>query len=365
MPAPTVIIDLEKIEHNARFLTELCAGQGIEIVGVSKSVWGSVEISTAILNGGVSGLAESRLENIRKLRAAGFAVPLWLLRLPALSEVEPVVQLADISLNSELAVIGALSETALVQGKKHKIILMVDLGDLREGILPEDLFFFVEKILECPGVELVGLGTNLSCYGGVIPTEENLGRLVSYARQIEKRYHLRLRYISGGNSSSLPLLMAKKMPEGINHLRLGESILLGRETIGHSALDGVYQDAFFLEAEIIEKKRKASIPTGEIGEDAFGDIPVFEEKGEIERAIVGIGRADIDIAGIVPVDPGIFVLGASSDHLLLDITAARKFETGDVLRFSLNYSSLLRVMLSPSVTKKWQKSGEVDSYSQC
>ncbi len=339
-------ISLGKITHNARQLNELCEQRGIEISGVTKGVWGDPIVAGAIIDGGIKMLAESRLENISRLRTAGIDCPLWLLRIPALSEVKQVVALADLSLNSELSVIAALSEAALSCNKKHAIILMVDLGDLREGILPEDLFDSVARILEFQGVQLMGLGTNLSCYGGVIPTATNLGQLVTYAEQVEARFAMKLRYISGGNSSSLPLLLAGDMPSRINHLRLGESILFGRETVKRNALDGTYQDAFLFEAEIIERKKKGSVPLGKIGEDAFGTIPRFQDRGERVRAIVNLGRADTEIAGIVPVAPGVEILGASSDHLILDVTTASETQcaVGEKLCFSMNYAALLRAM---------------------
>lgn len=352
MASPSITISLQKITHNAAKLCRLCAEHGVGITGVSKGVWGNPDIAQAMLDGGVESIAESRLGNISRLRAAGINCPLWLLRLPALSEVDQVVTSVDLSLNSELSVISALSDAALQQEKKHAIILMVDLGDLREGILPEELLSTVKKILSFSGVELMGLGTNLSCYGGVVPTAENLGRLVLCAEKVEAQFGFELQYLSGGNSSSLPLLLAGKMPARINHLRLGESILLGRETITRSAFEGTCQDAFLLEAEIIEKKKKGSVPMGKIGEDAFGNTPVFIEKGEMMRVIVNLGRGDVNIDGIQPIEPNVQILGASSDHLLLDVTTAETtLAVGDRLQFSMNYSALLAAMHSASVTQ--------------
>jgi len=159
--------------------------------------------------------------------------------------------------------------------------------------------------------------------------------------------------VSGGNSSALPLIAAGGMPERIDHLRIGEAILLGRETVRHSAWPGTHQDAFRLHAEVIELKEKPSAPLGEASQDAFGRSPTFTDRGERRRALVNVGREDVDPQGLTPSAPGLEVLGASSDYLLLDVTEARsEVAVGDVLRFSMSYGSLLAAMDSQYVEKK-------------
>ncbi len=351
--AAQLSVSLDKIVHNTRQLCAAADRYGVAISGVSKGTWGCPDVAAAMLAGGVSGIAESRLENIARLREGGITCPLWLLRIPALSEADDVVAMADISLNSEPAVIAALSAAAVRQGKRHGIVLMVELGDLREGVLPGDLSAVITAMDNAPGVELVGLGTNLSCFGGVIPTPYNLGRLCAYAQQVAEQSGCSLRYISGGNSSSLPLLLKGELPAAINHLRLGESILLGRETVHGTALDGLYQDCFILTVELIEIKRKPSLPAGEIGLDSFGNVPVFTDRGERMRAIANIGRADMDITGLVPLEKEIAVIGGSSDHLLLDITdIEEKYKVGDSVRFAIGYSALLQAMRPGSCIHK-------------
>ncbi len=343
--AAELTVSCDKITHNSRQLCAAAARYGVAVSGVSKGAWGEPDVAAAMLAGGAESIAESRLENIARLRQGGITCPLWLLRIPALSEADDVVAMADISLNSEPAVIRALSAAAARRKKRHKIVLMVELGDLREGVLPRDLSAVITTVYNSPGVELVGLGTNLGCFGGVMPTPDNLGRLCACARQVAEEFGLSLHYISGGNSSSLPLLLKGELPAAINHLRLGEAILLGRETAYGTALDGLWQDCFILAAELVEIKRKPSLPAGEIGRDSFGNVPVFVDKGERIRAIAAIGRGDVDIAGLVPLEEGVDIIGGSSDHLLLDLTdIPEKYRVGDRVRFSMNYSALLRAM---------------------
>jgi predicted amino acid racemase len=352
MSGPYVTIDLKKIEHNARVITYLCGRYGIEVTGVTKVTCGLPEVAQAMRRGGVVSIGESRMQNIHRLIANGVDACHMLLRTPPLSEVDDVVAAADISLNSELSVISALSKAACRQSRVHAIIIMVDLGDLREGVWPDDLILLVREVLGLPGIRLVGLGTNLSCYGGVMPSEDNMQQLAGYACEIERTFDWRLRYISGGNSSSLPLIAAGNMPKRINHVRIGEGILLGRETVHRTAWPDTFQDAFCLHAEVIEEKEKPSVPIGQTSEDAFGETHLFVDKGLMDRAIVNIGREDVDVNGIRPLDPRLSIVGASSDHLILDVTSAKgRIRVGDDIAFSLNYSALLAAMTSPYVAK--------------
>jgi predicted amino acid racemase len=354
MDPPRVSIELDKIEHNARAIAGMCRERGIAVTGVTKGTCGSPEVARAMLRGGVASIGDSRIANLRRLRGAGVGAPLVLLRIPPLSAVEDVVELADLSLNSELAVLRGLSAAARERGRIHEVIVMVDLGDLREGVWPDDLLPFVREVLALPGVHLAGLGANLTCYGGVVPTEHNMGRLARLADEVEAAFGVRLRCVSGGNSSALPLIARGGMPARIDHVRIGEAILLGRETLHRRPWPGTYQDAFLLRAEVIERKEKPSVPIGPRGEDAFGGTPHFADAGERERALVNVGREDVDVAGLVPVDPGVRVLGASSDYLILDVTdAAAPVRVGDEIGFHLGYGALLAAMTSGYVQKRF------------
>jgi predicted amino acid racemase len=235
------------------------------------------------------------------------------------------------------------------------VIVMVDLGDLREGIWPDDLLPFVRELLELPGVRLIGLGSNLTCYGGVLPTEHNMDRLARYAEEVEATFGLRLECISGGNSSALPLIASGRMPQRINHVRIGEAILLGRETAHGQPWPDTFQDAFGLRAEVIELKEKPSVPIGERGQNAFGRRRSFEERGEIHRALVNVGREDVDIDGLVPMDSRLSILGGSSDYLILDVSRARdEIRVGGEILFGLNYAALLAAMDSQYVEKRFR-----------
>lgn len=352
MMTPYITIDLQKIEHNARTIVGLCKEHGIEVSGVTKVTCGHSEVANAMLRGGVSSIADSRLQNIQRLKDAGSDANYLLLRIPALSEVHKVVELVDVSLNSELIVIEGLSKSAQRLNKIHEVVLMVDLGDLREGAWQDDLVSLVLETIILPGVRIKGIGTNLACFGGVVPSEQNMNRLVELANEIEQTFMLKLEWISGINSSGLDLIAAGHMPKQINHARIGEAILLGCETTQRRPWPGTSQDAFVLHAEILELKKKPSVPVGQCSEDAFGQRPEFEDRGMIVRALLNVGREDVDVEGIKPLDARYNILGASSGYLALDVTqAAKSLRVGDELVFSLNYSALLTAMSSEYVNK--------------
>lgn len=350
---PYLTIDYQKIVRNTRAVVDSCAHYGIDITGVAKVSCGNARLASAMLRGDVQAIGDSRLGNIDRMRAKGIEAAFMLLRSPTLSQVDAVVRTAAVSLNSEISIVKALGASALKRGRIHDIILMIDLGDLREGLWADELIPVVRAVKGIPGVRLVGLGTNLGCYGGVVPTVTNMSLLADCAQAVETVIGRSLRYVSGGNSSSLPLVRSGVMPSKINHLRVGESILLGRDIVDARPIPGCSQDAFKLFAEVIEVKRKPSVPVGRISRDAFGQRPVFADLGPMQRAILDLGRADIDIDGLVPECRQIKILGASSDHLIVDVTRApRLIRPGDTLAFNLNYAGLLRCMLSHDVEKK-------------
>ncbi|MBU5438153.1 alanine/ornithine racemase family PLP-dependent enzyme [Tissierella sp. MSJ-40] len=351
MSYPRMTIDLNIIRNNVKTVVSLCNKHDIKVAGVTKVFCGNPKIAQAYVDGGVSYLADSRIENLIRLK--DFQIPKIMLRLPMKSEVEKVVEYADISLNSEIETIISLSEKAVEKGKVHKIILMVDLGDLREGYYSdESLFQSIEKILELKGVRLAGIGTNLTCYGGVIPNKEILNRLSSLAEDIEEKYKIRLEIVSGGNSSSIHLLTKDEGIEVINNLRLGESLILGREAAYGKQILGTDAGGFKLQAEIIELKEKPSVPTGEIGKDAFGNTPTFVDRGVRKRILCAVGKQDIDFDNIHPIDEGIIILGGSSDHLILDGSDSNiDYKVGDIVEFKMTYVSILRAMTSEFIEK--------------
>ena len=344
-------IDLSRIEQNGRILRRQYAEKGIRVTAITKGVCGAPPVALALYRSGIRSFGDARLANLRRMRQAGIQAEYVLVRPPRLSEAEHVVDLADVSLNTELTVVSRLSEWALRKGVTHRVILMLELGDRREGILAADLDTAVEATLPLAGVSLAGIGTNLACLNGVIPSAEKMQRLSAEAARIEKEYGIALPVISGGNSANHDWLANTQDVGRINNLRIGEALLLGREAVRRRPIDGLSNDAFCLVGEVIEVKTKPSRPSGRTGLDAMGRQPVFQDQGSMRRAIVALGAQDIDPSGVRP-RGDLDIVGACSDQLVLHDRAAA-LHVGSEVRFDLTYSALLRVMTSPYVHKAY------------
>ena len=349
MPAPRLLIDLDKIRHNARTLVERLGGRGIAVTGVTKATLGSARIAAALLEAGVSRLGDSRIENIEAMQLARVPAPMTLIRSPMPSQAERVVRHADVSCNTEIEVIRKLSFEAQKAERTHGVILMVELGDLREGIMPNDLMGYVREILNLPHIAFEGIGTNLACRSGVAPDGANMAVLSELAESIEARFGLTVETVSGGNSANLEWALSGAEIGRINDLRLGEAILLGCETLYRQPIDGLHTDAIILCAEVIEAKRKPSMPLGTIAQNALGEVPPATDRGSVMQAILAIGQQDVDPSGLQAPD-GVDVMGASSDHLVLE-SEGFDLPVGAEVSFQLNYGALVRAMTSPFVTK--------------
>jgi predicted amino acid racemase len=348
---PRLEIRLDRIADNARELVERLRARNIDVCGVTKATLGSPEIARVLIAAGVTSLGDSRIENIENLRRAGITAPMMLIRGPMMSQCDRVIAHADISLNTDLDVMTALSRSAEQQGRDHGIVLMVELGDLREGIMSVDLPGIARRVLELPRLELRGIGTNLACQSGVAPDATNMGQLSSLAHDLERTLGVSLDIISGGNSANLGWALDATNEIGrIDQLRLGESILLGRDPLDRSPIEGLHTDAFTLVGEVIESTTKPARPWGTIAETAFGPaVDRAGTSGRIRQIIVAIGEQDTDPSGLIA-PSGFRILGASSDHLILDAAAAGT-HAGDELRFDLGYGALLRAMTSPFVAR--------------
>ena len=334
---PLLEIDLDKLKANLAALIERCQSLSVEVAGVVKGFSALPEAAGVYTECGVRSLASSRLSQLRALRGAGVACERVLIRIPMLSELPEVAEVADMSLQSELETLRALNAVCAKRGTRHRVILMADLGDLREGFWNEEdaLDAALEIEHELKNLRLAGVGVNLSCYGSVTPTKRNMQALVSLAADIEREIGRPLDYVSGGASTSAYMAMNGTMPYRINLLRLGDIGLRG-ETDNFSP-DFLHKDVLTIKAEVIECRDKPSFPVGELSVNAFGEVGHYEDRGIRRRALVAMGRVDYgNCFDLVPRMEGVEVIGASSDHTILDVEAVKdKVHVGDVLEFGI------------------------------
>ena len=337
-----MIANAAKISANAAAVVQLCAAHHMSVVGVSKCVRGEPEIVRAMLRGGVSIIGESRVANIRRIRDAGIECEIMLLRLPALSEAEDVVRLAQYSLNSEAEVVKALSAAAVASGRHHGVLVFMETGDRREGVMPEDAAALCRLVMGLPGLELTGVATCLNCLCGVFPTAENQEAFAQQVEGLQRELGLRFPMVSAGHTGNLPLAMKGHVPDCFNQLRVGGAILDGRDDTSGTDLPSPHRDAFKIYAEVIELKDKPSAPEGEVGRDGFTlKVREWPDLGVRRRAILSMGELDAGVQFMRPSRRGISVVGASSDHLVVDVTDADiPIRVGDELEFVASYAAI-------------------------
>lgn len=353
---PQLETDLNIVRRNASEIKRRCGESGIKLTPAVKGVNADAEVVRAILDAGIEQLGTSRLSQIERCNANGIKAGWLLLRIPQLCECADVVRLAEVSLESGVDTVTELEKECVRQGRSHKIIMMLDTGDLREGYWDRArLLDDCAKIKKtCPHIRIAGIGSNFTDYGATVPTVDKLEELAAMARRMEEILGYPLEYVSGGATTSYPLVHRGEMPKGINHLRVGEAIILNHDLPDEWGIDTDYlASPVLLRAQVVEVYDKPSVPVGETATDAFDNHPVFTERGIRRRALLALGRADVGDAGkLLPCDGGAEILAATSDHTIIDIgDCEREIRVGDIMEFRLTYENLMYASLSEDVRK--------------
>lgn len=338
---PCIEIRPDGILHNIKILKNKCAENGMSLAIVTKMLVGYEPLVRFLVEeSGIAAICDSRVENFMEF--VDIKAEKWLIRSPMISQVSDVVKFTDVSLNSEIDVVQALNREAKKQNKRHKVILMYECGDLRDGCYKDELIMLAREILKMTNIELYGIGTNLSCVNEVLPSQKNMELFEQAVCAVQDKFGVKLPIVSGGASSSLKMLFEGKLPAVINNMRMGESVFLGNIPVYDVPFDGAKEDNFILKAEIIELKEKAGIPD---------KLPSECEK-LMKRAIVAIGKQDIYLPGLECLDDRIKIVGGSSDHVVLDVsTCGNDYRVGSIIRFRMTYNCLLNAMTSKYVEK--------------
>lgn len=343
MSTPRIDVDLDRIGQNTEELVRRATARGVSVTAVTKALCGLPALGRVFLEAGATALGDSRIANIERLRAAGIDAPIVLLRSALVSEVDRVVRAADTSCATEVEVVELLAAAAVRADRVHGVMLMVELGDLREGIMPNDLADAVASCRALPGIEVRGIGTNLACRNGVVPDDRNLGELSDLATSIEAQFGIALAVVSGGNSSSLGWMHTTEHVGRIDNLRLGEALLLGRDPLHGVAIEGLHQDTVAIFAEVIESKHKPRRAWGTRAQSTFAP-PTDSARSDEEpgwHSLLAIGHQDTDPLDLDPPD-GLRIIGASSDHLVL--ASEHRVSLGSEIAFRPGYAALTRAM---------------------
>jgi len=351
-----VTLDVKKLKANFDYLDTLFNKNGIQWSVVSKVLCGNKLYLKELLKFNVHQVCDSRVSNLKEIKTLNPDIETIYIKPPAKRSVSGVVKYADISMNTEIETIKLLSKEAKKQNKTHKIIIMIELGELREGVLGEDVIDFYKKVFNLENIEVVGIGTNLSCLYGVLPNHDKLIQLSLYEQIIEARFNKQIPYVSGGSSVTIPLIFQHLLPKGINHFRVGETLFLGTDVYNNTRFRKMYSDVFQLHSEIIELIEKPTVPIGELGTNVEGDNIEFDKSniGETSyRAIIDLGLLDIETDHMELTDRSLKFAGASSDMTVIDLGDNKKnYKVGDLIEFKLDYMGLLRIMNSKYIEKR-------------
>lgn len=351
-----ITLNVRKLKENHQTLDHLFQSKDIEWSPVAKLLCGNKLYLKELIDLGINQICDSRVTNLRAIRSLDKNIEIVYIKPPAKRSIKSIVKLADVSFNTEYETIKMLSEAAGELNKIHKVVIMIELGELREGVLREEFVDFYEKVFRLPNIEVVGIGTNLTCMYGVLPNDDKLIQLSLYTQLIEAKFNRKIPYISGGASVTIPLIERGLLPKGINHFRVGETLFLGTDVYNNTSFEGMHNDVFKLYAEIIELNEKPTVPSGELGYNLTNEKTEIDESqyGESTlRAIVDIGLLDIEPNHLTPIDDHIEIIGESSDMLVLDLGSNRdNKKVGDLIRFKMDYMGVLRIMNSPYIEKR-------------
>lgn len=351
-----LILDTKKLKSNFNYLNKLFKKNNIEWSIVAKVLSGNKTYLSELLKFNISQICDSRVSNLKAIKALNPNIETVYIKPPAKRSISGVVKYSDISLNTEIETIKMLSKEAKKQNKIHKIIIMIELGELREGVLRDDFMKFYENVFKLENINVVGIGTNLTCLYGVLPNHDKLIQLSLYEQLIEAKFNKQIPYVSGGSSVTIPLIFQNLLPKGINHFRVGETLFLGTDVYNNTKFDKMHGDVFKLYTEIIELTEKRVVPIGEMGTNVEGESYEFDE-GQIgetsNRAIIDLGLLDAELDHLEIVDKKLQFAGASSDMIVIDLGENEKgYKVGDLIEMKLDYMGLLRIMNSRYIEKK-------------
>ncbi len=312
----------DRLRQNYEVLDEMMQAEGKEWAVVSKLLCGNEAFLRVLLDLGVKEVCDSRIANLKTIKQLKPDVQTVFIVPPGKRDIQNVVRYADISFNTESEIIRLLSEEAGRQGKTHKVVIMIELGDLREGIMGDHLIDFYGSIFDLPNIEVTALGSNFNCLHGVMPSQDKLIQLALYKQLIEATFNQKIPYLTGGASVVLPLLQQKQVPAMINHFRIGETLYFGNNIWNDEPMPGMRQDVVELYAEILEITKKPKVPIGILAANPSGNEMEIDEADfgkESYRAILDVGLLDMAPKYLLPDDQELEVIEASSDMLVIDL----------------------------------------------
>ncbi len=348
-------LNRKSLKHNFEFLDKTMNRYGIDWGIVSKLLCGNKDFLLELVALNPPEVHDSRLSTLEMIAKIAPHIQRVYIKPPPLNAIKRLVACADVSFNTHIKTIKKINEEAVRQGVIHKIIIMIELGDLREGVMPENVIAFYKEVFELSNIEVIGLGANFNCLNGILPSKDKLIQLSLYKELINAKFDTNIKWVSAGSSITLPLLKKKQVPAGCNHFRIGETLYFGNDIYNKQPLKSMMQDVFVLRAEVIELREKPKVAVGEQGTNLLGEQPEvdYSQLGENSvRAILDLGVLDVAPDDLTPMDKGAKILGGSSDMIVVDLMENPKgIKLGDTLSFHISYTGVLSVMNSRYIDK--------------
>lgn len=348
-----LIVKTKNIALNIRKINDYLNKNGIVWTLVLKVLSGNRKILESLLGDSIvknfHSFGDSRLSSLKTIKQINPELRTMLIKPPSVHSVSSVIKWADISVNTSLPTLHALDEEAQKQKKIHKVMIMIELGELREGVMREQLVKFYDEVFNLNNIEVIGLGTNLGCMYGIEPTYDKLIQLGIYRELLEAKFNRSLPLISGGSSITLPLIPQKKIPRAVNHFRIGEAIFFGVSPLENKKFLNLSTNTFEVEASIIEQYRKKLVPDGNTSDAGIGKTSSFSDEDygtRQRRAIVDFGIIDADYSNLTPRDKKISFIGTTSDMTVYEVPEGKRYTVGNTVRFKPNYMATAQLLNS-------------------
>ena len=350
-----ITLNTNKLKDNFKYLDNLFSENNIEWSIVTKVLCGNKTYLKETLSLGIKQVCDSRITNLRAIKSINPNIETIYIKPPSKNIILQIIEIADISFNTDYYTLKLLSDEAGRKSKKHKVIIMLELGELREGVLRDKFLEFFDKVYKLPNIEVMGIGANLSCLYGVLPNEDKLIQLVLYKQILEMKFNKTIPIVSGGSSVTIPLILWNQLPTGINHFRVGETLFFGTNVYNGNTIPEMHNDVIKLFAQIIELYEKPSVPSGELCTNVEGKEFSFSEEDLSKtsfRAIIDVGILDTNTEHLFPTNENYSIVGASSDMVVIDLVENNdKLKVGDFIEFRVDYIAALHLLHSKYIDK--------------
>jgi len=360
-----LLIHTDRIIGNIEKINALMKKHNSEWTLISKVLSGHKESLRNILAHPsikeVHSVGDSRLSSLEVIKSLRPDIVTMYIKPVPQNLVPSIVQLADISLISSMRTLELMNDAAARSGVVHRVIVMIELGELREGIVRENIVDFYSRAFAMENIDVIGLGSNLGCMYGIEPTYDKMIQLSLYRQILEQMFDRKVPIISGGSSITLPLVGSKRLPPTMNHYRIGEAVFLGTSPLDNKRFRNLSTEVFEYQANILELEEKQTKPDGIISEAAVGHVAEAETQPRSDdthcRALMDFGLLDVDVDDVVPKDNNVRFAGTTSDMTVFELGDNKdekgklRYHVGDTVRFKPSYMGAARLMSSKFIYK--------------